>query len=199
MAKVSFTKLYDKEELGKIQAISWKEEIIEIKKYISLQEKMNVANEIVAEFNENTNYLNPFIINPTFELSVIMHYSNIAFTEKQKGENLIKTYDILKESGLVDAVISAIPTVEFQELKSMVFAYLNNIEQYRNSANAIINNFVAKSEAQEINLQNTLEDIKNNKEVINLAKTLVDQENLYPTAGAELENDNVIKMNNNRE
>ena len=196
MAKVPFTKLYTKEELGKVKIFTWNEQEIEVKQYLSLVDKSIIANNLIAEIDENTYYLNPSIIESTFEMLVVMNYTNVSFTDKQKGEDIIKTYNILKEIGFIKEVISAIPEQEFSQLKYFCFQFLDNVITYKASANAIINNFVATTEKTDINLQNTLDNIKNNSEVINLAKSLVEAENLSLDEGTEEENDNIIKLNN---
>lgn len=200
MAKVPFTKLYTKEDLGKVKTFTWNEQEIEVKQYLSLQEKMNVANEMIAEITEKTEYLNPLIINAIFELAVVFNYSNINFTEKQKAD-LIKTYDILKEVNIISSIIHSIPEAEFQELKTLSFAFLKNIMDYRNSAYAIINNFVDNANAQSLDLDQIVQTVKNNPEILELSRNF-NQMEYNPLISSEEEgtkedNNNVIKLNNN--
>ena len=60
-------------------------------------------------------------------------YTNINFTDKQK-EDPTKLYDMLISSGLVAAVVNAIPEAEYYEVVSGVEDSIEAIYTYRNSA-----------------------------------------------------------------
>ena len=61
---------------------------------------------VLLPLDENGD-INSVVLEAHFNLQVVFYYTNITFTEKQK-ENLVKLYDLLKGSGLMDAVIDAI-------------------------------------------------------------------------------------------
>ena len=59
-------------------------------------------------------------------------YTNINFTDKQK-EDPTKLYDMLISSGLVVAVVNAIPEAEYHEIICGVSDSIDAIYTYRNS------------------------------------------------------------------
>ena len=198
MAKVSFTKLYNKEMVNQISVLKIEENAIEVKHYLPLEKKMSLINELIAEITEETNYLNPLVITALFEMLIVVNYTNISFSDKQKGEGLLNTYDSLKASGIILKVKQLIPDEELQELTNFTFELLNNIMAYRNSANAIIANFIKQAEDQKLNTDQIIQSIKDNPEVLELTRNLRQAE-YHPLedSGTKQNNDNVVKMNNN--
>ena len=200
MAKLSFTKLYTKEDLGNTKIVYWKDNSIEVKQYLSLTEKMSMANDLMAEITETVTYLNPFVMNPLFDMLLITYYTNITFTEKQKTTDVVKTYDIVKETGLIETIKENIPELELQELSDMISTLLDNVIQYRTSARATIDYFIDKADNQNLSLESVVTQIKENPELLELSRNITEAENPYLStsiAGTKQENDNIVKMNNN--
>ena len=88
MAKPTFTKL--KLTLQEpIKKFSWGEQEIEVKQYISIQDKLNMISEILNAASDQNRFYNPGKVNMFFALKTIDYYTNLSITEKQR-ENPIK-------------------------------------------------------------------------------------------------------------
>lgn len=106
MAKVAFSKLNIKDN-KEITTITFNDVDIEVKKYLPIEEKLKMISTAINNSMDENGDINSVVLEAHFNLQVVFYYTNIAFTEKQK-ENLVKLYDLLKGSGLMDAVIDAI-------------------------------------------------------------------------------------------
>lgn len=196
MAKVPFTKLYTKEDLGKIATFEWKGNIIEVKQYLPLIEKLNIIQNIAMTNVEGRDFLNPIEIYSSLESLIICAYTNISFTEKQRVSDAIKTYDIIKEIGLFDAVKAHIPDTELNELYFYFEKLLENMITYRNSALSIIKNLAEQKTANEdavLDFEKLKSEIADNPQLLELVNFYQKE---IENAGTKQENDNIIKMNN---
>lgn len=106
MAKVAFSKLGIKEN-KEIKTISFNDIDIEVKMYLPIEEKLEMISTAINNAMDENGDINSVILEAHFNLQVVFYYTNITFTEKQK-ENLVKLYDLLKGSGLMDVVIDAL-------------------------------------------------------------------------------------------
>lgn len=106
MAKVAFSKLGVKENKD-VNTIVFNDIEIEVKKYLSIEDKLNMISAAINNAMDENGDINSVVLEAHFNLQVVFYYTNLTFTEKQK-ENLVKLYDLLKSSGLMDAVIDAI-------------------------------------------------------------------------------------------
>jgi hypothetical protein len=73
------------------------------------------------------------------DLELLFAYSNINFTEKQK-ENLVTLYDTLWSSGLLSAVLNAIPEDERNFMYEGLENSLKALYSYQNSLMGIFEN-----------------------------------------------------------
>ena len=136
MAKVAFTKLGLTKNTD-IKTIEWKDQIIEIKQYLPIQEKMELIVSVLNQIQDDNNFINETKLSLYFDLEIIYHYTNISFTEKQK-EDSGKLYDLCEGSGLTAAVVKAIPETELMALQDQLRATANHIYEYRNSIYGIL-------------------------------------------------------------
>lgn len=137
MAKVSFTKLGLKLDQD-ITPITFNEQTIEVKKYLPLNDKLEMISNIINfSADENSNFINPMKIKVFMTLEMIYAYTNISFTDKQK-EDGNKLYDLLMSSGLVAQVFEVIPTEEYHLVRKAVYDSIESIYKYRNSALGIL-------------------------------------------------------------
>lgn len=136
MAKVAFSKLNIK-EFKDTHIIQFNDIDIEIKKYLPIAEKLEL---ISAAYNNAVSdevvYDCVIQLNAHLDLQIVFYYTNLTFTDKQK-ENLGKLYDLLKSSGLIDEIISALGA-EYDDLFQGLLSLRNSIKQYRNSARGIM-------------------------------------------------------------
>lgn len=196
MAKVPFTKLYAKEDLGKTSSFEWRDLEIEVKQYLPLIEKLNIIQNIAMTNVEGRDFLNPLEIYSAFDSLIVSNYTNISFTEKQRTTDVIKTYDVLKEIGLIDKIKSHIPKIELDEIYFYFENLLQNIMTYRSSALCLVKDIASKGEVNDeslIDFDKLKSEISDNPQLLDLVK-FYQQE--IQNSGTKQENDNVIKMNN---
>ena len=136
MAKLAFSKLGLKVNQD-IQTITINEQVIEVKQYLPINDKLTLISDVINNSYEGTNYPHWVKVDMLTELEIIYHYTNLSFTDKQK-EDICKLYDMLKSNGVIAAVIKAIPASEYSELSSAVRVMVNAIYQQKNSVLGIL-------------------------------------------------------------
>lgn len=136
MAKVAFSKLGLKIN-SDIKTIEFNEQIIEIKQYLPVNEKLELITEVLNNSADENNFANTVKVDIYVTVSIIEAYTNISFTEKQK-ENIAKLYDFVISTGFYDSVINHIPHAELESVKNSIYTMINEIYHYRNSALGIL-------------------------------------------------------------
>ena len=136
MAKVSLTKLGLKVNQD-IKNIEFNEQIIEVKQYLSINEKLQLISSVINSAADENNFSNPIKENLFLTLEILYHYTNINFTDKQK-EDPVKLYDLVVSSGLVNKVTDLIPEEELDEVINGVAQSVKAIYAYKNSALGIL-------------------------------------------------------------
>lgn len=136
MAKLSFSKLGLKMN-NEIINIHFNEQVIEIKQYISVNDKLKLISDIINKTINEHNFCNPIQVKVFLALGIIEYYTNINFTEKQK-EDPVKLFDLLQSNGLMKQILNAIPAEEFDDLNNGVWESIESIYTYNNSAMGII-------------------------------------------------------------
>lgn len=137
MVKVPFTKLKCKINDNEMP-VQIGEEIIAIKQYLPIQDKLGLIGRVVEFAHEQDyNYSNPVKIGVYRDLEIVFTYTNISFTDKQK-EDLPKLYDMLYSSGIIKTIIDNIPEDEYLEIVWGIKDSVEAIYQYQNSALGIL-------------------------------------------------------------
>ena len=136
MAKVSLTKLGLKVN-QETKAIDFNEQTIEVKQYLPINDKLELISNVINASHDDNNFANPVKVSVFTTLEIMYAYTNINFTDKQK-EDPTKLYDMLMSSGLVTAVINAIPEPEYHEVLCGVSDSIDAIYTYRNSILGIL-------------------------------------------------------------
>lgn len=137
MAKVTFNKL-NLTKNTEIKNIDINENIIEVRQYLPVEEKLELISYIVnMAHDEDYNFSNPVKIEVFAGIGIIKYYTNITFTEKQL-ENPAKIYDLLNSNNVINNVIAAIPSNEYDELRAGIEDTIKSIYQYQNSALGIL-------------------------------------------------------------
>ena len=136
MAKVSLTKLGLKVNQD-IKNIEFNEQIIEVKQYLPINEKLELISSVINSAADENNFSNPVKENVFLTLEILYHYTNINFTDKQK-EDPVKLYDLVVSSGLVNKVTDLIPEEELDEVINGVAQSVKATYAYRNSALGIL-------------------------------------------------------------
>ena len=137
MAKVTFNKL-NLTKNTEIKSIDINENIIEVKQYLPVEEKLELISYIVnMAHDEDYNFSNPVKVEVFAGIGIIKYYTNITFTEKQL-ENPAKIYDLLNSNNVINNVIAAIPSNEYNEIRTGIEDTIKSIYQYQNSALGIL-------------------------------------------------------------
>lgn len=136
MAKIGFTKLGLKPN-NKIVNIEFNEQIIEVKQYLPVEEKLELITNVLELSHDSNNFSNPIKVQVYTALEMIDKYTNISFTEKQK-ENPTKLYDLLNGNGLLEKIIEVIPQIEYDEIIAGVYNTIDAVYTYQNSILGIL-------------------------------------------------------------
>ena len=137
MAKIAFSKFGLKSNSA-IVNVEWAGQMIEVTQYLPVQEKLGLIGRVISQAHEeDNNYSNPVKVQVYFALEVVFAYTNITFTDKQK-EDLPKLFDLLTSSGLLNAIINAIPADEFDYLSKGVKDSIAAVYAYQNSVLGIL-------------------------------------------------------------
>ena len=137
MAKVTFNKL-NLTKNTEIKNIDINENIIEVKQYLPVEEKLELISYIVnMAHDEDYNFSNPVKVEVFAGIGIIKYYTNITFTEKQL-ENPAKIYDLLNSNNVINNVIAAIPNNEYDEIRTGIEDTIKSIYQYQNSVLGIL-------------------------------------------------------------
>lgn len=172
MAKVSFSKLKCKVN-EEVKTITFADETIEVKQYLPIQEKLALIGRVV-EFAHDAdfNYSNPVKADVFRDLEMLFAYTNINFTEKQK-EDIPKLYDTVLSSGLLDAVLEAIPDNEINSVMVGVYRSIDSIYTYQNSILGLLDNITNKYENMQFDTEKITEALQN-PENLAMVKSILD-------------------------
>lgn len=169
MAKISFTKLGLKRN-DEIKTVKIGDIEIEVKQYLPVNDKLALISNVINA-SHDTNYPNPIKVEVNGSLEMIYAYTNITFTEKQK-EDPAKLYDILDSSGLIDAIISAIPEEEYDFLIQGIDKSIEAIYDYENSVLGILETI--KTDFSNLDLEATqISDKLSDENNLTLLKNIV--------------------------
>lgn len=171
MNKISYTNLKLKVNT-EVNTFDFNGNQIEVLKYLPLEDKCSLINLALQSAKEEAIY-NPAKLEAYFHLYILMMYTNINFTDKQK-EDKIKLYDILKSNNLIDQVLMNMEEDEYSSLCDYLNQYQENIEKYRNTIGGIINNLIDQLPAQAEEVQKIVNNFDPNKfeNVVNFAKSV---------------------------
>ena len=136
MAKIGFTKLSLKRK-NEVKTITINNNQIEIKQYLPVNEKLDLIARVINGAHDQNNFPNPIKIEVIGTLEMIMTYTNISFTEKQK-EDIPKLYDLLEENGVIKDIISQIPEDEYNFIIDGINKTVDAVYTYNNSILGIL-------------------------------------------------------------
>lgn len=138
MAKVSFSRLGLKVN-NEVVNIHFNDQVIEVKQYISVNDKLKLISEVINNTIDEHSFCNPVKVKVYLALGILDYYTNINFTEKQK-EDPVKLYDLFESNGLLNQIYHTIPGEEFNNLIEGAWDSINAIYTYNNSAMGIMDN-----------------------------------------------------------
>lgn len=159
MAKLAFSKLGLKVN-NQVVNINYNEQTIEVKQYISVNDKLKLISDIINNTVDEHSFCNPVKVKVYLLIGIVENYTNISFTEKQK-EDIVKLYDLIQSNGLFDKILEAIPDEELNDLLNSTWDSVDAIYTYRNSVMGILDNVSADYDNVNVDVNKTIEQIKN--------------------------------------
>lgn len=169
--KVSLTKLGLKKNTNTIQ-IEWNGQIVNIKEYLSIQDKLNLIERIINQSLDTNNFVNPARLDIFMTLETLYAYTDINFTDKQKAD-IINLYDLFISSGLWEKIKSTINN-EFIIIENTSKLIIDEIYKYKNSALGILQ--AAATDYNQTNFDaNVIRDKLTNKENVEFVKEVIDK------------------------
>ena len=122
--------------------IKYGDQEIEVKKFISIDDKYNLISITLQEAEEGGIY-NEVKILMYYSLNLVYKYANIQF-EAEDRIDPSATFDKLNQSGLLSAIIKAIPKEEQEMLYDALVTQMERNMKYGNSISAVIRDFIDK-------------------------------------------------------
>lgn len=140
MAKVPFSKLQAKVNNDVVKVThcngAGEEIIYEVRKYLPLNEKLELVSRIINQSIDDNGFYNPMRVKFNMVVETVFAYTNLSFTEKMK-EDQFKLYDIFISSGLFDNIVKVIDS-EWAEIQDDTWSTIDNIYHYNNSVMGIL-------------------------------------------------------------
>lgn len=137
MAKVAFTKLGLKRK-DEVKTVNINNNAIEVKQYLPINDKLALISRVInLSHDSSNNFANPVQVEVIGTIEIIMAYTNLSFTEKQK-EDYAKLYDLLEENGITKDLIGAIPEDEYAFLIDGINESIEAVYKYQNSVLGIL-------------------------------------------------------------
>lgn len=140
MAKIKFADIKLPEKKDNVKVIQFAGADIEVKQTISIEDKYNLISITLQQAEENGVY-NEVKLDMYFTLNILFKYSNIEFAAEDRLD-YSELFDKLNESGLMAAVIKAIPTDEIQKMYECLNVQLERNLKYGNTVAAVIKKFI---------------------------------------------------------
>lgn len=137
MAKIAFTKLGLKKK-DEVKTVNINNNVIEVKQYLPINDKLALISRVInLSHDSSNNFANPVQVEVIGTVEIIMAYTNLSFTEKQK-EDYAKLYDLLEENGITKDLISTIPEDEYAFLIDGINESIEAVYKYQNSVFGIL-------------------------------------------------------------
>ena len=163
MAKLAFSKLGLKNN-NQVVNINYNEQPIEVKQYISVNDKLKLISDIINNTVDEHSFCNPVKVKVYLLIGIIENYTNISFTEKQK-EDIVKLYDLIQSNGLFDKILAAIPDEEFNDLVNSTWDSVDAIYTYNNSAMGVIENIGSNYKDMNLDVEEIQQKLANGENV----------------------------------
>lgn len=132
-SKLGLTKLINKEPV----VIEFNNQLVEVVQYLPIEKKLDLISNIINKSVDTNNYYNACRIDIFITIEIILAYTNLTITDKQK-EDIFKLYDSFIASGFADKVIEAMPVKDYNFIYNNTVKTIKNIYKQRNSALGIL-------------------------------------------------------------
>lgn len=170
--KLDDLKLEKKQE---VEILEWNEQKIEIKQYLPIEDKLNLAATIILESVDLSEmYTNPGKIYVYTILETILAYTNIELTEEEKAD-VANLYDLFVTSGLSVKIFEHINPYEYKQICDWINQVIDDIVKYKNSALGILATIKEQYNEEDFNIDQMQEKLADSKEDLALLKSIVDK------------------------
>lgn len=139
MSKVSYANLKLKTNTN-VNTFEFQGQTIEVLKYLPIEDKYDLV-MITLQKAEQDGIYNPLLIDLYFHLHLVYMYTNLSFTERQKG-NEQKIYDTLMSNGFFEKFLEAFNENEYTDLMGYVQDLMETQLTYKNTAGAILQSVI---------------------------------------------------------
>lgn len=163
MAKVHFGKL-DLNINKEIKTFDWNGQVIEVKQYLPVEEKLKLINKIINETADDKMYFNPARLEVFQTINIFLAYSNVSVTETQM-KDIGKFYDMIVSSGLWLEIRNYIDDDEWKFIYDNVWLTINKIETHDTSVYGILENINNQYGDVQEGVQQLLTDISESKDI----------------------------------
>ena len=140
--------------------LEWGEQKIEVKQYLSIQDKLKMITEILSLAADENRFYNVGKINVFKTIKIIEYYTNLSITDKQK-EDFVKMYDELMVSDFFNAIETLIPDIELNEINDILYDTVEQIYKYQNSAYAIVESISQDYTNLDLDISNLTSKLEN--------------------------------------
>ena len=150
--------------------ITYNEQEIEVKKFISIEDKYNLISITLQEAEEGGVY-NEVKMLMYYSLNLVYKYANIQFEAEDRIDPSV-TFDKLNQSGFMSAIIKAIPKEEQEMLYNALITQMERNMKDGNSIAEVIRDFIDKMTENAEKAKELFEsfDKEKYKEVIEFAR-----------------------------
>ena len=140
-----FQKIYSKEEYTntvKYLDSDNNEYQIKVKKYLPLEDKLDLIQIALQKAQEQSGYYNELKLDIFFHLNIIYLYTDIDFKPEDK-ENEYQLYDILQTNGIINLVVqNGLVEDQYNDLIDYLDAVKESLIEYKNSAAGVLKHIV---------------------------------------------------------
>lgn len=142
---------------------------VNILQYLPIGNKNDLI-QISLQQSEEDGIYNETLLTAYFYTYVVFFYSDIEFSDEDK-QNVLSIYDILTSQGMIEMVLSAIPSSEWEDLKDGLQAQKEMNITYRKSATYLLGQFINELPNQMSKVGEIIDNFDPSKyaEVVNFA------------------------------
>lgn len=148
---------------------------LNIRNYLTTREKAKLIQFVVeGALDDNTGCFSPLRVDVYFSIAICGWYAGIIFDEED-AKNIESVYDALDSNGVLQCIINAIPSEEFNFIQDLVNNTIEDIAKYNSSAAGIIKNMTVDADGLGSQIENILEKVKNGEglETLSVIKDMV--------------------------
>ena len=171
MAKIAFTKLSLKKDES-IKEIEWNGQKIEVKQFLPTGDKLDLISRVINLSTDDNAFYNPCKVEIFETIEIILTYTNINVTDKQL-DDILKIYDLFISSKIKKIIYDAIPDEEINYINKSIWATINEVYRYRDSALGIMQSVAEDFKNTDLDARKIINTLQENPDGIELLKDVV--------------------------